>query len=322
MTKQNDCATDRAALAAGRSADLHVQQLHTFRTVYEQGGYAAAAQASNLSVPGVWQHIRWLEKLYRVRLFAKVGRRVEPTDAARRLYQALDRLLVGLESTFDVVSDPSGETECITLVTGMRMMMDDLAEPLSAFQKQVPSRLRIRHGDNRRAEQLIVSGEADVGLTLEAGLKKGSMFIHYEPAFFVDFLAVAPKKHPFWSSRSTGLRELVKHNLIVGAEGTHGRDALEQALYRERLSATIAVETDNSGFTIACARAGMGLGILAGRPDGALCRGLRTHSLRRQLGRRQIVFMWRNGRRLTEPLLALVEAVRRHHAAAKSTAES
>ena len=224
-----------------RSGDLHVQQLHTFRQVYEQGGYAAAARQSNLSVPAVWQHIRWLEKLYGVRLFEKVGRRVQSTDAATRLYHAIDEILVGLESTFEVVGHHADMTDSITLVTGVRMMIEDLAEPLGAFRRQHPIDLRIRHGNNVRAEELILSGNADLALSLEAGLARESPQIHYEPAYSVDFLAVAPKKHPVWNAKAPSLRELVKHELIVTAPGTHGRDALEQALYRERLRANIAV---------------------------------------------------------------------------------
>ncbi len=295
-----------------RSAELSVQQLHTFRRVYQQSGYAAAARELHLSVPTVWQHIQSLERLYGVPLFEKVGRRVQPTAAAKQLYEAIDEILVSLESTFDVVRRDAMQTDSITLVTGVRMMMEELAEPLGAFHRRFPNRLLIRHGNDRRAEELIVSGEADIALALEPGFERESSLVHYQPAYFVDFLAVAPKNHPFWSANTSSLRELVKYDLIVTAPGTHGRDALNQALHRERLRANVAVETDNSGFTIACVQAGMGLGILAGRPDGQLCRGLATRSLRRQLGCQQIVFMWRNGRHLTQPILALMDEVRRH----------
>ena len=77
-----------------RATELSLQQLRTFRDVYELGGYAAAARKSLLSVPTIWQHIQSLEKQYGVRLFEKVGRRVEPTTAATRLYGAVDELLV------------------------------------------------------------------------------------------------------------------------------------------------------------------------------------------------------------------------------------
>ena len=307
--------SDEPPIDVKRSNDLSVQQLHTFRNVVDHGGYAAAARRSGLSVPTVWQHIQALERLYGVQLFEKIGRRVHPTAAARQLYDSIAEILVGLESTFEVIQDRAElHSDTITLVTGVRMMMEDLALPLRRFRKRFPSlQLLIRHGNNRRAEEMILSDEADLALTLEAGYQQESQQIHYEPADSVDFLAVASKSHPFSTTTKTSLRELVKHDLIVTSPGTHGRDALDQALHRERLKATIAVETDNSGFTIACAQAGMGLGILAGRPDGQLCRRLSTRSLRRQLGQRQIVFMWHKGRQLTKPLQALIAEVRESH---------
>ncbi len=267
----------------------------------------------DLSVPTVWQHIQALQRAYGVTLFEKAGRQVRPTDSAIRLYEAIDEILVGLESTFDVVGQADSAGDSITLVTGMRMMMEDLAKPLREFRQNCESRLLIRHGNNTRAEELILSGDSDLALTLEPAPDQASTSIHYEPAFSIDFLAVAARSHPYATTKSNSLRELVKHELVVTAPGTHGRDALEQALYRDRLEANVIVETDNSGFTIACVQAGMGVGILAGRADGKLCKGLATRSLRRQLGHRQIVFMWRRGRRLTEPMKQLVNSVRRHH---------
>ena len=295
-----------------RLAKLSVQQLLTFRNVYEQGGYAPAASESELSVASIWQHIRALERAYGVRLFRKVGRRVEATPEAEKLFEAIDEILVDLDSTFDVLGTESADDTPVRIVAGNRMMLEDLAEPIAAFQQAFSNRLIIRSGDNRRAEDLLMSDDADIGLSLEAPPQRQSKKIHYEPGYFVDFLAVSPKRHPFAKTSTGKLKELVKHPLVVTVPGTHGREALEQALYRERLNAEIAVETDNSAITIACVQAGMGLGILAGRPDGQLCRPLVTRSLRRQLGRRQIVLMWRKGRRLTDPMIALVEAVKEH----------
>lgn len=296
-----------------RSGDLHVQQLHTFRAVYALGGYSAAATQSDLSVPTIWQHIRALERHYNAKLFKKSGRAVRPTPAADRLYHAIDPILVGLESTFDLVQTGNDETSTITLVAGVRMMMEDLAEPLAEFRNRFPNRLVILQGNNKRAEELLLSGEADLGLSLGPGVQMASSSIHYEPAYVVDFLAIAPKRHPFAKKDSSSLRELVKHPLIVTQQGTFGRDALEQALHREQLKASIVTETGNSAFTIACVQAGMGVGILAGRVDGPLCAKLTVRSLRKQLGRRQIVCLWRNGRILSDAERALVEMIETYH---------
>ena len=250
-----------------------------------------------------------VEKLYTVRLFEKVGTE-GATDAGGQ--PALCHGHGGFGGAGVELRDHSGQGSPddairITLVTGVRMMLEDLAVPLRRFRKRFPdNQLSIRHGNNRVAEELILADEADLALTLEAGFGQQSQHIHYEPAYSVEFLAVSWKKHPFFATSRTSLRELVKHDLIVTIPGTHGRDALDQALHRERLTARIAAETDNSGFTIACVQAGMGLGIVAGRPEGQLSRRLAVRSLRRLLGQRQIVCMWRKGRRLTEPLQELV----------------
>ncbi|MCM2370581.1 LysR family transcriptional regulator [Aporhodopirellula aestuarii] len=292
-----------------RSSAINIAHLHTFRHVMQQGGYAAAARVTDLSVPSIWQHIHALEKLYDVELFHRVGRQVRPTAAANQLYEEVDSILVQLESTFErMSSEPSKQT--IRLVTGVRMMIEDLAEPLAMFHEQHLNRLAIRQGNERRALEMLLADEADLALTLEPGLHQGSSGIHYEPAYTVEFLAVCSKSHPYAKSRSNGLRELSKHPLVVTAAGTHGRDALEQAFHREGLVANIHIETDNSAFTIACVASGFGVGILAGRQQGDMCRSLATRSLSKQLGKRKIVFMWRKGRLLTEPMLQLIEAIK------------
>jgi DNA-binding transcriptional LysR family regulator len=296
-------------LQTDRSSAINIAHLHTFRQVMQKGGYAAAAKVSHLSVPSVWQHVQALEKAYGVSLFERVGRQVQPTDAAKRLYEQVDGVLVRLESTFDVVRGSFAD-ETIRIVTGVRMMLEDLAGPLAAFHQRNSNHLVIRHGNDRRAEELLLSDEADIAMALEPGLKQGSPLIHYEPAYQVDFLAVTKKNHPYTKAKSQSLRELAKHDLVVTTTGTHGRDALDQAMHREGLTANIAVETDNSAFTIACVTAGMGIGILAGRAGGDLCKKLVTRPLSKQLGRRQIVFMWRKGRLLTEPMLELIEGIK------------
>ncbi len=292
-----------------RFDDLSLAQLRTFDLVYRYGGYAAAARVSHLSVPSVWQHIQALEKTYEVTLFQRVGRSVQPTEAAVRLHRQIDPILVQLESTFDVVSD-STPNQPIRIVAGARMMLEDLGAPLTQFKKSHPNALVIRHGSDRRAEELLLNDQADLAMALEPGLDRKLSQIHYEPAYTVEFLAVAKKTHAFMKSDSKQLRDLAKHDLVVTLKGTHGRDALDQAFDREGLTAQIVAETDNSAYTIACVAAGMGIGIVAGRASGELTKKLATRSLSRQLGQRRLVLMWRKGRILTDPMIDLVEQIK------------
>lgn len=292
-----------------RPEDLNLAHLKTFQLVISEGGYAAAARVSHLSVPSVWQHIHALEKAYGVSLFDRVGRVVRPTAAALRLNEHVDSILVQLDSTFDVVSESRGD-RTIRIVAAARMVLEDLAAPLATFQKTHSNQIVIRQGNDRRAEELLLDDQSDLAIALEPGLKRQSPLIHYEPAYMVEFFAVARKSHPYIKSGSDELADLAKHELIVTLAGTHTRDAVEQSFHREGLAAKIVVETDNSAYTIACASAGIGVGIVAGRTGGVLSKRLATRLLSQHLGQRRIVMMWRKGRILSDPMIDLVEQIK------------
>jgi DNA-binding transcriptional LysR family regulator len=296
-----------------RASELNIQQLQTFQQVMAQGGYAAAARRLELSVPTVWQQMQALERIYNTELFEKHGRTIRPTAAAQRLYYDIASVLAGLDSTFEKV-EPDHAKRPIRLVAGVRMLLEDLAVPLQRFRRQYGNRLSILHGNNRVAEELLLADQADLALTLEPGYEMQSPMLHYEPAYIVDFLAICSKQHPFAKTPRCTLAALADQELIVTARGTHGRDALDQAFHREHLVANIAIETDNSGFTIACAGAGSGVGILAGRSSGKLVRSLSVRSLGKQLGSRQIVFMWKRGKLQSEAVQGLIGKIRRYHA--------
>jgi DNA-binding transcriptional LysR family regulator len=87
---------------------------------------------------------------------------------------------------------------------------------------------------------------------------------------------------------------------------------LDQAFHHEGLleRVQIVAETDTSAFTIACVRAGMGIGIVAGRAAGLLSRDLVTRSLAPHLGQAWIAFLWKRGKHLTATVQALVQLIR------------
>jgi DNA-binding transcriptional LysR family regulator len=296
------------------SDGLAVQQLRSFCVVFEKQSYAAAAAELGIAVPTIWQQVRTLERRYQAVFFARRGRRIQPTSAAARLYQSLRSLLSGLDSTFELLREEDGSfPRTVTLVAGARMMLEDLGRPLKRFRDKYPQVcLRLLHGHDQAAEDLIMRDEADLALTLESGPGLVRRAVYSERAYPIDYLAVFPKRHPLASTKSVTLADLVRHPLIVGHTRTYGRQLLEQALHHEGLldQVQVAAETDTSAFTIACVRAGMGIGIVAGRPGGFLARDLTTRSLADRLGQAWIAFLWKRGKHLTTAVQTLIELIR------------
>jgi DNA-binding transcriptional LysR family regulator len=302
--------------------DLAVTQLRAFCVVFERESFSAAARQLGLAAPTVWEQVRSLERRYQAVLFTRRGRRIEPTQSATLLFQSLSPLLAGLDSTFDLVREQRGDfARTLTIVTGARMMLEDLAPPLAQFRRKYPSVcLRLLHRNaTAAAEELVLAGQADLALTLEPGPGVASRGVSVERAYPIDYLAIFPRRHPLARQRSLRLAAIVKHPLIVGHSGTYGRQLLEQALHHEGLSerTQIVAETDTSAFTIACVRSGMGVGIVAGQAGGFLVRGLATRSLAPQLGQAWIAFLWKKGRQLTPTVQALVQFIRQRRLAGK-----
>jgi DNA-binding transcriptional LysR family regulator len=298
-----------------RAADaLAIQQLRSFCLVFERQSYAAAAKEVGLSVPTIWEQVRTLERRSGTALFVRRGRRIEPTPAAAVLHQSLRSLLTGLDSTFQALREEGGDyPRTLTLVTGARMMLEDLGRPLKQFRDQYPQVcLRLMHDHARDAEELILSGEADLALTLEPGPGLVGRGVCSERAYRIDYLALFPKRNPLARKAVLRLADLAAQPLIVGHARTYGRQLLEQALHHEGLLEHIQIvaETDTSAFTIACVRAGMGVGIVAGRARGLLARDLVARSLTPQLGQAWIAFLWKRGRHLTAALQTLMQLIR------------
>jgi DNA-binding transcriptional LysR family regulator len=292
-----------------RAAELTVQQIRIFCEVFDRAGYSEAARHLGTTPPALWSQVRLLERRYGVALFRKVGRCVASTPEAEQLREAFRPLLAGLASTFDLVGPSASELpRTIRLVSGMRMALEELGAPVAAFRKRYPNVcLRWLHADNIRSQQLVDDGKADLAVMLEPTPEQRSSRLEFDNAYRIEFLAVLPVKHCLAKKRSLRLRDLTSAPLIVGHGDTVVRKALEFALHQRPLrdALDIAAETDNSALTVACVRQGMGVGIIAGRPNGQLLRGLHVRPLGSLLGEARIVVAWKRGTILSQTVDSL-----------------
>ena len=296
-----------------RVSELTVQQLCVFCEVFDRSSYAEAARRLGTTPPALWSQVRNLERRYGVELFRKVGRRLVSTPEGEKLRESFRPLLAGLASTFDLVGQATAESpRTIRLVTGMRMALEELAPAVASFRKRYPHVcIRWLHADNVRSQQLVDEGKADLAVMLEPTPERRSPRLQFQDAYRIEFLAVLPPRHPLEKKRNLRLSELTAVTLIVGHGDTFVRKALEFALHQRHQNGPldIAAETDNSALTVACVRQGMGVGIIAGRPDGQLLRGLHVRPLGGLLGEARIVVAWQRGMILSQTVEDLKQSL-------------
>jgi DNA-binding transcriptional LysR family regulator len=222
--------------------------------------------------------------------------------------------LNGFDSTYDLLREHEGEfPRTLTLAVGARMLLEDLGPGIKRFCESHPHvHLRLLDRDAKAAAELVAAGEADLGLGLEPGPGVLDAGVATERAYRIEYMAVFPKRHSLARKSSLSLAELAEQPLIVGHTRTPGRQLLDQAFHRAglRKPLSIVAETDNSACTIACVQAGMGVGVVAGRATGVLCRTLATRSLRSQLGDAWIAFLSKRGTHLTLTVQSLIRCIR------------
>src|SRR4051812_8063110 len=84
---------------------MDTRQLAAFIAVVERRSFSQAAEQLGVTQPAVSLQIRSLEKRLGRQLLDRSGRRVEPTEAGRRLYRSAQRLLAVEEQLLAELGD-------------------------------------------------------------------------------------------------------------------------------------------------------------------------------------------------------------------------
>jgi DNA-binding transcriptional LysR family regulator len=211
---------------------MDTRQLAAFCAVVERRSFSQAAERLGVTQPAVSLQVRALEKRLGTQLLDRSGRRVEPTEAGRRLYRGAQRMLA-LEDQIVAEVSASGEGELAgDLVLGASTGPAAVAIPvaLAEFQRQNPDvRVFLTVSDTHSVVERVAARELELGIVGAARRYRG---VRFEP-FFSDqvILACAPS-HPF-AGRTITLDELRGDTLILMQEGAGVRQIVEDALRRQ-----------------------------------------------------------------------------------------
>jgi DNA-binding transcriptional LysR family regulator len=208
---------------------MDTRQLAAFVTVVERKSFSRAAEQLGLTQPAVSLQIRSLEKRFGLQLLDRSGRRVEPTEAGRRLYRRAQRLLALEEQMVDeVVAETEGElrgTVRIGASTGPGGGVVPLL--LCDFQLRNPEvEISLSVFDTQRVVELVAERELELGVVGAARRHRGVVF---EPLFRDEVVLACAPGHRF-AGKKLPLEQLREEPLIVMQEGAGVRQVIEDEL--------------------------------------------------------------------------------------------
>jgi DNA-binding transcriptional LysR family regulator len=213
---------------------MDTKQLAAFCAVVERKSFSQAAERLGVTQPAVSLQIRALEERLGQRLLDRSGRRVEPTEAGRRLYRNAQRMLSLEEDLLaDVAAADQGRlagTLKIGASTGPGAHLVPLL--LCEFQRAHPAlRVALSISDTQAVIDRVGGREIELGVV---GALRRHRSLEFEPLAKDEVvLAVAPG-HPAANRRIT-LEELELETLVVMQEGAGVRQVVEEELRRAGL---------------------------------------------------------------------------------------
>jgi DNA-binding transcriptional LysR family regulator len=210
---------------------MDTRQLAAFCAVVERRSFSQAAERLGVTQPAVSLQVRALEKRLGRQLLDRSGRRVEPTEAGRRLYRGAQRLLAFEDQLLaDVAAGAEGELSgelSLGASTGPAAIVVPVL--LCEFQRRHPAvRIALEVHDTQTVVDRVAERELELGIVGAARRHRG---VRFEPFLRDEVILASPPGHRF-AGRSVDLEELRSEPLIVMQEGAGVRQVLEDELRR------------------------------------------------------------------------------------------
>ena len=208
---------------------MDTRQLAAFCAVVERKSFSQAAERLGVTQPAVSLQIRSLEQRLGRQLLDRSGRRVEPTEAGRRLYASAQRVLAAEEHLLeDLDADDEGAITG-TLELGASTGPGGTVVPLllCEFQEQHPDmRVRLTVSDTQTVVDRVAERELELGIVGAGRRHRG---VAFEP-FFRDEVVLACSADHRFAGKTVSLHDLKGEKLIVMQEGAGVRQVIEDEL--------------------------------------------------------------------------------------------
>jgi LysR family cyn operon transcriptional activator len=239
---------------------MELRHLRYFVSVAEAASVSRAALRVNICQPALSRQIRDLETELGIRLFDRIGRRIQLTAEGEDLVERCRALLAQAGSLVEHArSLGSGDTGVLRLGATPQTMHSVVADFLPKFQRARPGvEVRLKEDGGIRLYELVHRGELHVALS---GIPAGGP-LESRPLFPIRVLAVMARR-PGTKRRTTiEVTELANEPLLVLSREFGTRQLFDAACRIAHLRPRIVLESRAPQTLIALAETGHGVAVV------------------------------------------------------------
>jgi DNA-binding transcriptional LysR family regulator len=238
------------------------RQLQIFESIFRLGSFTRAAEELFLTQPTVSMQIKKLTEAVGLPLFEHVGRRVEPTEVGKDMYQACRQVFEILANLEMKVADIQGLKKGrlrVGVITTAKYLAPEL---LGEFSHEYPGiDLALKVTNRERIIERMFANEDDLyimGQAPDSDLEVESFQFAPNP-----LVVMAPRDHPLVGKKKVTLKELSEEPFIIREPGSGIRDLTLKTFKEKGLRPKVRMELGSNEAIKHTIVGGLGLSVLS-----------------------------------------------------------
>ncbi|GHT87577.1 cys regulon transcriptional regulator Cbl [Betaproteobacteria bacterium] len=244
---------------------MNFQQLRIVRETVRRGfNLTAVGNALFTSQSGVSKHIKDLEDEIGLELFVRRGKRLLGlTEPGKEVVVMVERMLLDAANIKRLAEQyASTDAGQLTVATTHTQARYSLPPVVTTFKRAFPKvHLRLHQGSPAEIVQMLLDGEADIGVATEAiaAVPELISFPYYSWRHSV----IVPVGHPLVEVNPLTLADLVDYPIITYHEGFTGRSRVDGVFADAGLAPEIVLSALDADVIKTYVELGLGVGIIA-----------------------------------------------------------
>jgi LysR family cys regulon transcriptional activator len=248
---------------------VNFQQLRSVREAVRQGfNLTAVAEALHTSQPGISRQIRELEDELGIVLFDRAGKRLTGLTApGAAVLPIVERLLLEADNLKRAGEDFAAQDGgTLTIAATHSQARYALPDAVRDFHANYPGvSLHIRQGTGPQIADMLLLGEADIGVATEALASYPGLLAL--PSYQWTHTVIVPPQHPLAVDAGTGIAltisRLAQYPIITYETGYTGRSHIDEGFQRGGKMANIVIEAMDADVIKTYVELELGVGIVA-----------------------------------------------------------
>ena len=243
---------------------MNFQQLRSVRETVRCGfNLTEVAHVLHTSQPGVSRQIRELEDELGIALFVRAGKRLTGmTEPGHHVLPIIERILQDSSNLRQAAQEFAAQQNgTLSIAATHSQARYALPTAVQEFRLQFPNvKLHLHQGSPRQVAEMLLSGEADVGIATEALAQFDELLAL--PCYRWTHSVIVPPGHALLDGPLT-LERLAVFPLITYDTGFTGRTHIDDAFAQRQLTPNIVLAAMDADVIKTYVELGMGVGLVA-----------------------------------------------------------